>query len=84
MDKEPLTYKQAMHELRKAHKGLRKQASRIKQLQARLEEERYWRGQYFLAMMSMAGHVWIEPYDGWHPRVQYWIDSYKRKHQNEQ
>lgn len=76
------SFGQALHELRKAHKGLRKQARKIKAMKAELKELRYIEYQYYMAMTYMAGFVKIQPYEGWIPEVQFWIDMFERHYQS--
>ncbi len=70
-----------MHELRKAHKGLRRQSCKIKKLEAELRKTRYFKYQYYMAMQYMGGCAKIEPYEGWHPEAQFWINLFKEKYE---
>ena len=75
------SFGQAVHELRKAHKGLRRQARKIKALEAELRETRYLEYQFYMAMTYMAGSVKVQPYEGWIPEAQFWIDQFKKNYE---
>lgn len=76
-----LTLINGMHELRKANKGLRNSASKIRKYKSKVEELEDENFQLRLALSWLNG-LEIMPYGGWRPDVKYWIDRIENKYKS--
>ena len=76
-----LTEQQLKHELRKAHKGLRRKDCRSKKMEDRIDYLEHRNFQLTCALAYTSGDVRVIPYRGWDSDIQWWIDKYESKQQ---